>query len=281
MASINENQVFSWGNGANGRLGAVFSDQLKGPNNKSSCLPRPIFGSLYSMSSLASHHWHTIVIAEKILNQKTLKSRVSSPKLVIPHQPTLHEEDSAFASEGIGSEDVSSSEPVSESDGMSDSGNPLTPDTADRPSSAELFGRPRSGDRPRSAGREASIPEEDTQVPEWLKAELDDDFIPMPGSGQPVTPILPHPLPTPTSPCMNLVVPGINPSQIPTAISPGSKENALLRKNGSPDTIIRSLNERIHLLEAENKMMKETIQLQDLKIKSLEMKRALDEKKDG
>lgn len=131
----------------------------------------------------------------------------------------------------------------------------------DRPSSAELFGRPRSGDRPRSAGREASIPEEDTQVPEWLKAvitnvsliilfltgvliwftlqsrmiwsifqELDDDFIPMPGSGQPVTPILPHPLPTPTSPCMNLVVPGINPSQIPTAISPGSKENALLRK---------------------------------------------------
>nr|XP_034323342.1 serine/threonine-protein kinase Nek9 isoform X3 [Crassostrea gigas] len=295
VASINENQVFSWGNGANGRLGAVFSDQLKGPNNKSSCLPRPIFGSLYSVSSLASHHWHTIVIAEKILNQKTLKSRVSSPKsresppcqVVIPHQPALHEEDSAFASEGIGSEDVSSSEPVSESDGMSDSGNPLTPDTADRPSSAELFGRPRSGERPRSAGREASIPEEDTQVPEWLKAELDDDFIPMPGSGQPVTPVFPHltpainPLPTPTSPGMNLVVPGITPSQMPCAISPGSKENALLRKNGSPDTIIRSLNERVQLLEAENKTLKETIQLQDLKIKSLEMKRALDEKKDG
>lgn len=52
--------------------------------------------------------------------------------MVIPHQPALHEEDSAFASEGIGSEDVSSSEPVSESDGMSDSGNPLTPDTAVR-----------------------------------------------------------------------------------------------------------------------------------------------------
>lgn len=63
--SCAENQVFSWGNGANGRLGAVFSDQLKGPNNKSSCLPRPIFGSLYSVSSLASHHWHTIVIAGK------------------------------------------------------------------------------------------------------------------------------------------------------------------------------------------------------------------------
>lgn len=293
--SCAENQVFSWGNGANGRLGAVFSDQLKGPNNKSSCLPRPIFGSLYSVSSLASHHWHTIVIAEKILNQKTLKSRVSSPKsresppcqVVIPHQPALHEEDSAFASEGIGSEDVSSSEPVSESDGMSDSGNPLTPDTADRPSSAELFGRPRSGERPRSAGREASIPEEDTQVPEWLKAELDDDFIPMPGSGQPVTPVFPHltpainPLPTPTSPGMNLVVPGITPSQMPCAISPGSKENALLRKNVSPDTIIRSLNERVQLLEAENRTLKETIQLQDLKIKSLEMKRALDEKKDG
>lgn len=136
----------------------------------------------------------------------------------------------------------------------------------DRPSSAELFGRPRSGERPRSAGREASIPEEDTQVPEWLKAvimnvslnvvlfltgvlitlqsrmvwlifqELDDDFIPMPGSGQPVTPVFPHltpainPLPTPTSPGMNLVVPGITPSQMPCAISPGSKENALLRK---------------------------------------------------
>jgi hypothetical protein len=51
--------------------------------------------------------------------------------VLIP-QPALQEEDSAFASEGMGSEDVSSSEPVSESDGMSDSGNPLTPDTAVR-----------------------------------------------------------------------------------------------------------------------------------------------------
>lgn len=49
--------------------------------------------------------------------------------MVIP-QPAPQEEDSAFASEGIGSEDISSSEPVSESDGMSDSGNPLTPDIA-------------------------------------------------------------------------------------------------------------------------------------------------------
>ncbi|XP_062587241.1 serine/threonine-protein kinase Nek9-like isoform X2 [Saccostrea cucullata] len=199
--AINENQVFSWGNGDNGRLGAVFSDKLKGPNNKSSCLPRPIFGSLYSVSNLSSHHWHTIIIAEKILNQKTLRSRVSSPKprenpplkVVIPQ--LVQEEDSAFVSDGIGSEDISSSEPVSESDGMSDSGNPQTPDTADRPSSAESYDRPRSGDRPRSAGRSATIPEEDTQVPDWLKAELDDDFIPMPGSSQPKAPALLSPTP--------------------------------------------------------------------------------------
>nr|XP_022334597.1 serine/threonine-protein kinase Nek9-like isoform X1 [Crassostrea virginica] len=292
VASINENQVFSWGNGANGRLGAVFSDQLKGPNNKSSCLPRPIFGSLYSVSNLASHHWHTIVIAEKILNQKTLKSRVSSPKyrdnspckVVIP-QPAPQEEDSAFASEGIGSEDISSSEPVSESDGMSDSGNPLTPDIADRPSSAESFGRPRSSDRPRSAGREASIPEEDTQVPEWLKAEMDDDFIPMPGCDQIVNPVLPrqnpvaNPLPSPVTPKVNLVVPGMSPALNP--VTPGSVENFVHRKNGSPDSVVRSLSERIQLLETENKMLKEMVQLQDLKIKSLEMKRALDEKRDG
>lgn len=50
--------------------------------------------------------------------------------LVVIPQPAPQEEDSAFASEGIGSEDISSSEPVSESDGMSDSGNPLTPDIA-------------------------------------------------------------------------------------------------------------------------------------------------------
>ncbi|XP_048735252.1 serine/threonine-protein kinase Nek9-like isoform X2 [Ostrea edulis] len=281
VASINENQVFSWGNGDNGRLGAVFSDQLKGPNNKSTCLPRAIFGSLYSVCNLASHHWHAIVIAEKILNQKTLKSRVSSPKLVIP-QPALQEEDSSFASEGIGSEDVYSSEPVSESDGMSDSGNPLTPDIADRPSSAESFGRPRSGDRPRSAGREVMIPEEDTQVPEWLKAELDDDFIPMPGNGPPVVPPLPSPISV-IKPSMTPVIPNISPA-IATRSTPSARnsmECAVHRKNGSQDSIVKTLNERIQHLEAENKTLKEVIQLQDLKIKSLEMKRALDEKKDS
>lgn len=59
--------------------------------------------------------------------------------LVVIPQPALQEEDSSFASEGIGSEDVYSSEPVSESDGMSDSGNPLTPDIAVRIVSFELI----------------------------------------------------------------------------------------------------------------------------------------------
>lgn len=38
------------------------------------CLPRPLFGSLHSVSEMCAKHWYSIIIAEKILNSKSLKS---------------------------------------------------------------------------------------------------------------------------------------------------------------------------------------------------------------
>ncbi|CAL1543886.1 unnamed protein product, partial [Lymnaea stagnalis] len=80
VAATNENQIYSWGNGESGRLGGMFTDQGIGPNGMCTALPRPIFGSMHVVSCLSCRHWNTLIIAEKVLNQKTLKSRVSSPK---------------------------------------------------------------------------------------------------------------------------------------------------------------------------------------------------------
>ncbi|XP_045186998.2 serine/threonine-protein kinase Nek9-like isoform X2 [Mercenaria mercenaria] len=81
VASTSDNYVYAWGNGENGRLGTGQMDLGKGPNNKSVSIPRPIFGALHIVPHLSARHWHTILIAEKVLNQKTLRSRGSMPKM--------------------------------------------------------------------------------------------------------------------------------------------------------------------------------------------------------
>ncbi|GFS25216.1 serine/threonine-protein kinase Nek9-like [Elysia marginata] len=93
VAATNENQIYSWGNGESGRLGGTFSDQGTGPNKACTALPRPIFGSMHDVSSVSCRHWNTLIIAEKVLNQKTLKTRASCPKMSPLYQisePSLH-----------------------------------------------------------------------------------------------------------------------------------------------------------------------------------------------
>ncbi|XP_031436432.1 serine/threonine-protein kinase Nek9 isoform X2 [Clupea harengus] len=75
VAATEDNQIFAWGNAGNGRLGMP-PDRGFG-SEVCPALPRPIFGSLHHVPDLSCRGWHTILIMEKVLNSKTIRSNSS------------------------------------------------------------------------------------------------------------------------------------------------------------------------------------------------------------
>uniref|UniRef100_A0A8C1WP78 non-specific serine/threonine protein kinase n=1 Tax=Cyprinus carpio TaxID=7962 RepID=A0A8C1WP78_CYPCA len=75
IAATEDNQIFAWGNAGNGRLGMP-ADKGFG-SEVCPALPRPIFGSLHHVPDLSCRGWHTILIMEKVLNSKTIRSNSS------------------------------------------------------------------------------------------------------------------------------------------------------------------------------------------------------------
>ncbi|XP_057199533.1 serine/threonine-protein kinase Nek9 isoform X2 [Triplophysa rosa] len=75
IAATEDNQIFVWGNAGNGRLGMP-ADKGFG-SEVCPALPRPIFGSLHHVPDLSCRGWHTIIIMEKVLNSKTIRSNSS------------------------------------------------------------------------------------------------------------------------------------------------------------------------------------------------------------
>ncbi|XP_048829798.1 serine/threonine-protein kinase Nek9 [Brienomyrus brachyistius] len=75
IAATEDNQIFAWGNAGNGRLGMP-ADKGFG-SEVCPALPRPIFGSLHHVPDLSCRGWHTILIVEKVLNSKTIRSNSS------------------------------------------------------------------------------------------------------------------------------------------------------------------------------------------------------------
>ncbi|XP_063039488.1 serine/threonine-protein kinase Nek9 isoform X3 [Engraulis encrasicolus] len=75
VAATEDNQIFAWGNAGNGRLGMP-PDKGFG-SEVCPALPRPIFGSLHHVPDLSCRGWHTILIMEKVLNSKTIRSNSS------------------------------------------------------------------------------------------------------------------------------------------------------------------------------------------------------------
>ncbi|KAK2561835.1 Serine/threonine-protein kinase Nek9 [Acropora cervicornis] len=73
-AVIDDNQIYSWGRGDNGRLG-VLTDSLMRAKGGIPCtaVPRPIFGALHILSCIACTHWNSIIIAERVLSSRTVK----------------------------------------------------------------------------------------------------------------------------------------------------------------------------------------------------------------
>jgi len=72
ICATSGNQIFSWGNRKNGRLG-IDSD-VPEDQNSSTPFPKPIFGSLHLVSDMSSCYWNSIIIAERELNTKPVRS---------------------------------------------------------------------------------------------------------------------------------------------------------------------------------------------------------------
>ncbi|XP_068110618.1 serine/threonine-protein kinase Nek9 isoform X2 [Hyperolius riggenbachi] len=76
IATTDDNHIFAWGNGGNGRLAMTPNERPQGTDICTSW-PRPIFGSLHHVPDLSCRGWHTILIVEKVLNSKTIRSNSS------------------------------------------------------------------------------------------------------------------------------------------------------------------------------------------------------------
>ncbi|XP_061599731.1 serine/threonine-protein kinase Nek9 [Cololabis saira] len=75
IVATEDNQIFAWGNAGNGRLGMP-ADRGFG-SEVCPAMPRPIFGSLHHVPDLSCRGWHTVIIMEKVLNSKTIRSNSS------------------------------------------------------------------------------------------------------------------------------------------------------------------------------------------------------------
>ncbi|BFZ01979.1 hypothetical protein BsWGS_05018 [Bradybaena similaris] len=161
VVATNENHIYSWGNGESGRLGGEFTDQGSGPNGMCTAIPRPIFGSLHVVSCLSCCHWHTLIIAEKVLNQKTLKSRASTSK-----------------SSGESLDLVQENNRLQEAGVDADTSDFILQDIAEDVYSQDVFSLPYSQPVSADVFMESS-------VPAWLRQELNEaEVIPIPSSLQ-------------------------------------------------------------------------------------------------
>uniref|UniRef100_A0A8C8CGA3 non-specific serine/threonine protein kinase n=1 Tax=Oncorhynchus tshawytscha TaxID=74940 RepID=A0A8C8CGA3_ONCTS len=159
---LSDNQIFAWGNAGNGRLGMP-ADKGFG-SEVCPALPRPIFGSLHHVPDLSCRGWHTILIMEKVLNSKTIRSNSNghglSGYIIYPSLPGLGQASTTTV-------DLES-EPGSET-GLREGGLGGTKeaDTDERRIETSMM----------------SITNQtgDSSCPFWLRKELQDaEFIPMP-----------------------------------------------------------------------------------------------------
>ncbi|KAI8488761.1 Serine/threonine-protein kinase Nek9 [Branchiostoma belcheri] len=191
VAATSDNMIYSWGNGEDGRLGVTSDRGEKGPKGlhpASVSRPRPIFGSLHLASDVSCRHWNTIMVVEKVLQQKTIRSQISTGK-------AEEVDDSVFGSVCCTSEDGAMSDrdsgvpesfvaPVSSNREVNTVGDSVPPPWLQR----ELA----DSDIIPMAGTSAACPDDSVRppddsgvdfadcVPEWLKKELEDEnYIPM------------------------------------------------------------------------------------------------------
>ncbi|XP_075048164.1 serine/threonine-protein kinase Nek9 isoform X2 [Mixophyes fleayi] len=159
IAATDDNHIFAWGNGGNGRLAMTPNERPQGSDICTSW-PRPIFGSLHHVPDLSCRGWHTILIVEKVLNSKTIRSNSSGLSI-----GTLAQSCSSGGSaggEGDSARESLTSEP------------------------SEAF-RGTMEAEPETSPFNATENMESSSCPSWLRQELEEaEFIPMPETPSPV-----------------------------------------------------------------------------------------------
>ncbi|XP_029973155.1 serine/threonine-protein kinase Nek9 [Salarias fasciatus] len=239
IAATEDNQIFAWGNAGNGRLGMP-ADKGFG-SEVCPAMPRPIFGSLHHVPDLSCCGWHTIIIMEKVLNSKTIRSNSSGLSI------------------GLGQEASSSTvdlelEPGSETEcrdrGL---GGTLEVNTEDCFLETPMMSLAnRTGD---------------SSCPLWLRKELEDaEFIPMPDDPDPSPPgqlsSFSDKVTLPYDTLKELKAAGRGPS---------AKRMSFDRVNGLEETGIFT-GESVPCCRASSEVaeLRETIAQQDLRIQMLE-----------
>ncbi|XP_066280526.1 serine/threonine-protein kinase Nek9-like isoform X2 [Branchiostoma lanceolatum] len=185
VAATSDNMIYSWGNGEDGRLGVTSDRGEKGPKGlhpSSVSRPRPIFGSLHLASDVSCRHWNTIMVVEKVLQQKTIRSQISTGKEEV--------DDSVFGSVRCTSEDGAMSDRdsgVPESFIAPDASNGQVNTVGDSVPPTWLQRELADSDIIPMAGTSAACPDDSVRppddsgvdfadcVPEWLKKELEDE----------------------------------------------------------------------------------------------------------
>nr|XP_034964187.1 serine/threonine-protein kinase Nek9 isoform X1 [Zootoca vivipara] len=158
IAATDDNHIFAWGNGGNGRLAMTPTERAHSSDICTSW-PRPIFGSLHHVPDLSCRGWHTIIIVEKVINSKTIL-RSSSSGLSIG---TVAQSSTAEGGE----------EEESERDSE-------TPDPS-RGFRGTMEADHGMGDQISATEAVADISGASSSCPSWLRKELENaEFIPMP-----------------------------------------------------------------------------------------------------
>ncbi|XP_070576685.1 serine/threonine-protein kinase Nek9-like [Ptychodera flava] len=158
VVSTSDNYIYSFGKTENGRLGLDIDIGVTNRKKGAICSPRPIFGALHVVPDLSCCHWHTILVVEKVLKSKTIRSSSSSDLAARVTKPLVSRTESnpVFVNEADEEENVASDR--KERTGKDDDVESEAVDGA----------------------RNADDGAENSTVPAWLKAELDDaEFIPM------------------------------------------------------------------------------------------------------
>ncbi|KAM5129607.1 serine/threonine-protein kinase Nek9 isoform 2-T2 [Mantella aurantiaca] len=213
IAATDDNHIFAWGNGGNGRLAMTPNERPQGTDICTSW-PRPIFGSLHHVPELSCSGWHTILIVEKVLNSKTIRSNSSGLSI-----GTLAQSCSSGASAEVEVDSAVESLSSEPSDGGFRGTMEAEPETSPFNTTENM---------------------ESSACPSWLRQELEEaEFIPMPD--------------TPSSASLELSqdMPASNPphteASLPAKMSQITEE--ALQEQQGPACACRSLQEEVQRLQ--------------------------------
>ncbi|XP_022111310.1 serine/threonine-protein kinase Nek9-like, partial [Acanthaster planci] len=194
VIATKDNQIYSFGNVESGRLGIPVDPSLTHRKKMAVPTPKPIFGSLHFVSDVSCRHWHCIVIVEKVLKSKTIRS---------PHQDSFTSSRGSQLSEPSQDDSVFTSESYISDNADSEGAVTCNEDEQD------VLAITGSSDTNSRKG--------DDSMPPWLAEELENaEFIPLESeSDSPPDPINPSVINQPPHDLQHLDCPTHNPAVAP------------------------------------------------------------------